>query len=237
MSEIWRASPEWKGQTCFIIGGGASVASQHIERLRDCNVIVINTSYVVAPWAQFLIFSDSRWWDLHKKNLATFKGRIICTSSTIKGPPRLFRMQRKSPPGLAKDAGTVSIRFTTLTAALNLAMHLGVSKIVLLGIDGKAAPDGKTHHHPPHPWRVVKDCWKKQRQDVVKVADELKSMGIECVNASPDSAWDLWPIVKLEDCLCACPSLSADTLASAITCSSAPLSGNSSAEASTVQSG
>jgi hypothetical protein len=74
-----------------------------------------------------------------------------------------------------------------------------VAKIVLLGIDQKAGPDGKIHHHPPHPWPVTSNCWSRQQTDLPKVAEDLARLNIECVNASPGSALTLWPIVKLED--------------------------------------
>ena len=32
-----------------------------------------------------------------------------------------------------------------------------------------------------------------------KIAEDLKALNIECVNASPGSALALWPIVNLED--------------------------------------
>lgn len=198
MSGLWRATREWEGETVFIIGGGSSVASQNLELLRGRRIIAINSSYEAVPFADFVIFSDSRWWSHHCIRLKQFKGRIVSASSTPRAP-NLLRVNRKRPPGLATDQGTVTLQSTTLSGAINLVVHLGVNKIILLGIDGKAGANGKTHHHAPHPWKQAKDCWQKQRGDLVKITDELKALGIECVNASPGSAWDLWPIVRLED--------------------------------------
>ena len=60
-------------------------------------------------------------------------------------------MKRKSSPGLATERDSVMVKNTTLTGAINLAVHLGVAKIVLLGIDQKTT-DGKHWHHASHPW-------------------------------------------------------------------------------------
>ncbi|HET7377143.1 MAG TPA: hypothetical protein VFK30_10565, partial [Anaerolineae bacterium] len=123
---------------------------------------------------------------------------IISMSSTPRGPPPLLRMHRKPPPGLADDIGTLAVKFTTLSAAINLAVHLGVVSMVLLGIDGKAI-NGKTHHHSPHPWKNIPGCWEKQKKDLVMIAQQLKDRGIKCVNASPDSTWEFWTKVRFED--------------------------------------
>ena len=200
MTSAWRASPIWNGQTAYIIGGGPSLLTQDLSLLKGKNVIVINSSYMIFPEAQFLLFSDMRWWCLHikAKEMQAFKGTIIATSASASGP-RLVKMQRQTKPGLATDVGTLMVRNTTLTAAINLAVHLGVGKIVLLGIDQKTGEGGKHWHHDPHPWRPTSNCFQRQQTDLPKVAEDLKALNIECVNASPGSALTLWPVVNLED--------------------------------------
>lgn len=203
MTRGYVVEPEWKGQRCFIICGGPSVLNHDLERLRGRNVVAVNSSYLAAPWAPFLLFSDSRWWFHHvSKGLKDkYKGRIIGATAVV-NDPIVLAMKRKHPPGLAADVGTLAIKFTSTTAAINLAVHLGASSIVLLGADGKVREDGRSHHHAPHPWRQIEGCWSKQKTELATIVDGLKERGIECVNASPGSAWaDLWPIVNLEDYL------------------------------------
>ena len=200
----FRAEPIWKGETCFIIGGGPSLLQQDTSALRGRRLIVINSSYIAFPEADFCVFSDMRWWIEHRtKELMNFKGKIIGTSSAASGPPMIHKMARTNKPGLADDPGTLMVRNTTLTAAINLAVHLGVARIVLLGIDQKKAADGRTHHHAPHKWNQVGDCYRRQQMDLPKIAEDLKARNIECVNASPASALTLWPLVRLEDTLTA----------------------------------
>ncbi len=197
---LFKADRIWEGQRCFIVGGGPSVLGQDMDRLRGRNVIAINSSYIACPWAPWLVWSDSRWWYHHEKRLKDFKGKIVGASHTIRDP-RSLRMNRKHP-GLSSDPVILAIRYTTLTAAINLGVHFGCKSIVLLGADGKVGADGKTHHHEKHPWRQIPNCWDQQKKDLVKIAADLRSMGIDCVNASPGSAWaDIWPIVNLEDYL------------------------------------
>ncbi len=196
---FWRAEPTWQGQTCYIIGGGPSLLTQNLALLKGQNVIVINSSYQAFPEAQFIIFSDMRWWchHLRLKPLQDFKGKIVATSNSASGP-QLLKMKRKSSPGLATERDSVMVKNTTLTGAINLAVHLGVGKIVLLGIDQKTI-DGRHWHHASHPWQPTANCWVRQQMDLPKIAEDLQALNIPCVNASPDSALALWPIVNLED--------------------------------------
>ncbi len=196
----WRAEEIWKGQACYIIGGGPSVLTQDLTLLQGQNVIVINSSYQTFPAAQFLIFADTRWWCQHLrlKQLLEFKGRIVCASTAASGE-RLSKIKRKSSPGLATERDSVMLKNTTLTGAINLAVHFGVAKIVLLGIDQKIAADGRQWHHAPHPWKSTANCWARQQMDMPRIAEDLKALNVPCVNASPGSALALWPIVNLED--------------------------------------
>jgi hypothetical protein len=196
----YRAEPIWKGETCYIIGGGPSVTSQPIHLLKGKKIIVINSSYIAFPEAQFCVFSDMRWWCEHIRcGARNFKGTIISTSASASGAPNLVIMRRSNIRGLNEDRETLMIKNTTLTAAINLAYHFAVAKIVLLGIDQKKAADGRTHHHRPHPWQCAPDCFPRQQSDLPPIAEGLRGKSIECVNASPGSALALWPIVELRD--------------------------------------
>jgi hypothetical protein len=199
MMTRWRATPEWAGQTAYIIGGGPSLLMQDLTLLDGKNVIVINSSYQAFPAAQFLIFADMRWWIEHMRALKDFRGQIVSLSAAASGLPQLRMMQRQNMPGLATDPGQLMVKNTTLTGAINLAVHLGVNKIVLLGIDQKNGADGKTHHHAPHKWKQMANCYQRQQTDLPKIAQDLRARNIECVNASPGSALTLWPLVDLND--------------------------------------
>lgn len=197
---MFRAEPIWKDETCYIIGGGPSVTSQPTHLLKGQKIIVINSSYIAFPEAQFCIFSDMRWWCQHIRiGALQFKGTIIATSQSASGAPNLVQMRRSTLRGLSEDRETLMVKNTTLTAAINLAYHFAVAKIVLLGIDQKKADDGRTHHHPPHPWTLMPDAYRRQQSDLPPIAEGLRAKGIACVNASPGSALALWPIVELRD--------------------------------------
>lgn len=154
----WTVTPEWKGETVFIIGGGTSVCRQNVSRLEGRKVIAVNSSYEVAPFAQILFFGDNRWWQEHRYRaaLVDFKGRLVTVSEAADGE-RLIKLKRVRPggngPGLATKPDTLASQKTSLQGAMNLAFHLGAARIVLLGADMRRADDGRSHHHSPHKWR------------------------------------------------------------------------------------
>jgi hypothetical protein len=197
---IWTVEPEWLGETVFIIGGGPSVATQNVERLRGRRVIVINSSLHAFPWADIVVFCDNRWWrePENRKAVEEFQGIAVTTSVNVVSP-KVRTMIKGSTPGLAKNRNSIVMRRTSLTAAINLAVHLGAATIVLLGADGKAT-DGQAWHHKPHRWPARKGCWDEQKRDLATLVEPLKQRGVTTVNCSPGSAWaDLWPVMSLNE--------------------------------------
>lgn len=194
---FWRVAREWNGETCFIVASGPSVASQDLTALKGARVIAINSSWALVPFADLLFFGDDRWWHLYGDTVAGFAGRIATVATTAVSP-RLLYLRRSRPPGLATSPDTVMIRRTSVSGAVNLAVHLGVSCICLVGVDNCLDPAGHTHHHKPHPWDLRHDWQKEQRADLASLVGPLESLGIEMLNASPQSALPWWPKISLE---------------------------------------
>jgi len=203
MSREWTVPCEWPGECVFIIGGGPSVLGQDIERLRGRRVIVINSSVYAAPWADVLFFGDWRWWNEpdNRAAVANFKGRVV-TTTKLKTDPKVKICKKTYPPGLAIERDSLMQRWTSLTAATNLAAHLvgRGGAIIWLGADGKIAAD-RTHHHKPHPWPHKADAYDKQLIDLMTIPSSLWQMGVAAFNASPGTAWKMLPLINLEDVL------------------------------------
>jgi hypothetical protein len=200
MTVYWTIEPEWLGQTAFIVGGGPSLRSIDLNVLRGQKIIAINTSYQVVPFADFLLFADFNWWDHYSKQLDGFAGRLVCASRTPMNP-RLLMVRRKVPPGLDQPNDCLPIQYTTATGAMGLAVKLGAKKLVLLGIDGKVAEDGKIHHHKSYPWPMIDGWQQRHRDDLQKMVAPLRHLGIEVVLATPSAYEDLWPLMPLSNLL------------------------------------
>lgn len=199
--KAWRAEPIWPGETCFIIGGGPSLIGFDFERLRHKPVIAINSSIYSMPFAPVCFYADDRWGATNATRMKTYEGMIVTTSNTMPTPETKKMRKAHPPPALALDADALAMRRTSTQAAINLAVHFGVNRIVLLGIDMNKAPNGITHHHAKHPWPVVEGCWDVQMKELAATAPLLKLRGVEVINASPVSRIDWWPKKDIEDLL------------------------------------
>lgn len=202
---FWSVPREWEGETVFIIGGGPSVLGQDLEALRGRRVIVINSSVYAVPWADFLYFGDWRWWNEpeNRAAVANFRGRVVTTSRLVSEDKKVLVCRCTKPPGLALAHDSLMQKWTSLTAATNLAVHLIGSggTIVWLGADGKTAADGRTWHHKPHRWPPKAERYDRHRADLASMIEPLRTMNITLWNASPGSAYAEWPIVSLQDVL------------------------------------
>ena len=199
---FWSVPREWPGETVFVVAGGPSVLDLDLDALRGRRVIVINSSVFAVPWADYLYFGDFRWWNDGQNQAAAmrFGGRIVTTSRLV-SHPRVLVCRKTRPPGLALAADSLMQKWTSLTAATNLAAHLvgPGGTIVWLGADGRIAADGRTHHHQPHRWPHKPGCHDKHLADLRTIVPSLRALDIAAFNASPGSAWaELIPIVPLQ---------------------------------------
>ncbi len=203
---------DWVGEACFIFCGGPSLTTQPYRRLRGRRVIVINSSWERAPWADILYFHDNRWWKEYGKGVVNgFRGAVYNTMN-IKHPrvtrlhncrPGKVRFHKPSPDlKLSNKLDTVPMRRTSTAAAIAIAVHKGVRAIVLLGLDGKLAEDGKRNHYDvQYKFRGLPDPWKLHYEDLKGLVPQIAELGIDVINASPGSAFDLWPVMTLEQAL------------------------------------
>ena len=208
MSAFWPVPHEWQGEPAFIVGGGPSVLGVDLEALRGRRVIVINSSIFVVPWADFLYFGDWRWYNEPENQaaVASFAGRVVTVSRMV-SDKKVLICRKTNPPAFARERDSLMQKWTSLTAATNLAAHLvgPGGTIVWLGVDGKAAADGRAWHHKPHRWPPKAARYDRHRADLATMVEPLRKMGVTLWNASPGSAYaDLWPVIDLWEILSEC---------------------------------
>jgi hypothetical protein len=197
--------PEWSGETAFLVCGGSSVKLADLDTLRGRRVVVVNSSVYRVPWADILFFGDERWELENRHAVKAFRGRVISASYGDVHCSYIEFLRRprpaETPAGLSGDRASVWLRHTSVRGAINLLCHLGVKRIVTLGLDGGPDAAGQTHHHAPHPWALNKDIWALQREELAAVTPALAARGVDLFNASPGSKILFWPIVSLADYL------------------------------------
>src|SRR5690606_24516492 len=103
-------------------------------------VICINDAHRMAPWADVLYSSDRSWWP-HYKGVPSFGGLKFGIGSGI-GKANAFHqlpdvsvLRNTGYDGLEMAPTGLRNGRNSGYAAVNLAVHLGASRVVLLGYD------------------------------------------------------------------------------------------------------
>lgn len=218
-AQLWTIPKLWPGSDCYIIGGGPSLQLFDIERLRGKRVIVVNNAYKEAYWADVCFFGDCRWFNLHQKALLEFGGLKVTTCKNIVEKPGILAIHRKFKPTgkLSRNPQFVVWNTSSGACAMNLATLFGVKRIVLLGFDMrvwsevelqelkkqcklKSTPDyNNWHSDHPDSNNPRKNPYGRFLRPFPSIAKELEDLNVECLNATPGSALDVFPRIKAEE--------------------------------------
>ena len=203
----WNVEPLWKGETVAILGGGPSLDQAQVDACRDrCRVIAVNNAYHLAPWAAMLYFSDEVWWCWHHggvdnkgvshpgdgryRKFAGIKAALQNAATYYREPAVRVLQNYDDNPGLCEIKNGVYTGRSSGYQAINLAAHLGVSSILLLGFDMRAVA-GRTHWHMEHKRPTapedLKNVMLPRFQTLVAPCAQRE---IEIVNCTPGSAID-----------------------------------------------
>lgn len=204
MSRFWWIEPAWAGQTCAIIASGPSLTAAQVNRTRGQHLrtIAVNDSYKLAPWADLLYFCDPVWWSWHRAALKGCEDRIVRLESPEHdgGDPRIRVIKNYGEDGLVEARDGVMNGRNSGYQALHMAVHLGATRILLLGYDCKRGPNGQKHwfgEHPNNSHQPVRD-WTRLFN---AVAPLLEQRGIEVINCSPDTALQCFKREPIESLL------------------------------------
>ena len=200
---MWSVPRQWPGETVFVLASGPSVNEIDLSLLTGRRVIAVKSSWVTYPEADVLFFADGRWWKRPGLRPKTFAGMIITTAAEI-GDPRVLKLRKVPPAALSSDTDRVALARTSTTGAINLAVHFGAARIVLLGVDGKLAADGRRHCHGlTWPWAkgAERQSFEDQAAEYRAIVPSALELGVEIINANPDSAIDAFPRLPFLECL------------------------------------
>ena len=170
-------------------------------------VIVVNDTWRLATWADVLYACDHKWWRKHG-GVPEFAGLKITISNSQPYTdewPAVKIVENTGTEGLGLSLHGVRTGRNSGYQAINLAVHFGARRIVLLGYDMKAAPDGRTHWFGDHAdWPTAPAIFANTfLPHFDKLAVELGKAGVEVLNASRETALETFKRVKLEEILSA----------------------------------
>lgn len=188
----------WPGQTFVLLGGGPSLTPADVDAVRGrARVIAINDAWKLAPWADVLYACDDKWWTW-QSGVPTFAGLKYALDPSAEQWPGVRVLQNTGPLGLELAPTGLRTGKNSGFQAINLAVHLGASRIVLLGYDMCPAPDGRGHWFGEHPDRNPSP-YQAMREAFASLVEPLFSIGVGVVNCSRRTELTTFPCAALDD--------------------------------------
>lgn len=151
-------------------------------------MIVTNTTFRAAPWADVLLAMDRAWWEKYIDEVgSTFTGARYSVNLIN----QRFRVTQIAQPFTAHG--------NSGAAAISMAAKAGASKIILVGYDCQHT-HGKAHWHGDHPVGLGNaGRMEKWHAQFAKLAATLK--GVSVVNCSRETALSAFPRGNLDEYL------------------------------------
>lgn len=184
---------DWKDYPVAIIASGPSVNRLDVGLLKDSRfkVVVINNSWILAPWADVLYAADRRWWDMcGNKIVEEFEGTKLTYDKGVAkrfgiGSVELVSENKIDRVNLIAFEGPLGRGGNSGFQALNFVVRCGAKRIGLLGFDF-FGDHWHGRHKPPllTPKNHQLVSWARRLDDV---HDSLVEKGIDVVNTSESS--------------------------------------------------
>jgi hypothetical protein len=200
-----------------VISGKESPAvySPYLSPIHKQHVIGVNAAFKIGNWMDFIVFGDGRGFLLpFRRQLASHPSIKVCFDPTVNDSwIKIVDRDLEKPHGISTDRFKVSWNHNTGSAAINFAYYLGCKRIILLGFDMKL--NGKLNQHWHNMYGRQSRIWNrkdKKMKNVVgsfdsylrkfpEIAADAKRLGLEIINASPESKIKEFPKVPVNQLL------------------------------------
>lgn len=189
------------------IGGGPSLTAADVDACRGrARVLAINDAYRLAPWADVLYGCDAKWWTWHPE-AAAFAGLKYGLTHRREDvfPDGVELLANTGMGGLETSPHGVRIGSTLGSQnsgyqAINLAMHLGAVRVLLLGYDMQPDERGRSHWFGEHPVAGTSQ-YRLFAQAFERLVEPLKAFGIAVINCTRRTALTCFPCQPLAEAL------------------------------------
>lgn len=168
--------------TWAVLATGPSLTQPVVETVFDrCKAVAVSDAYRVAPWAEALVSTDSKWWRAHPEALE-FKGRKFSAA----------------PDFVKLDSSIERIPGTNINSGLQatmIAVKLGATRVLLCGLDLHSPGQ---HFFGKHP-ETLRSSTKSHMQLFARQFAGYHPCGVDIVNVTPGSALDCYRRGDLEE--------------------------------------
>ena len=188
-----------KGQTVFIIGGGASAKNVDFNLLQNETVVCINDAYRDFPNATAIYWVDETWAAENYDNLKVHNCQHRFTSKPsqhisydVNNDPKTlgnsYILKRTGDIGYDSNPDCV-MGNNSGVQVLNLVINMKPKTIVLIGYDMKITNKETHYHNQPRPFigsHIYNDMFIPSIMGLYKGLSSSDSR-VEIINANPDS--------------------------------------------------
>jgi hypothetical protein len=182
------------GGTVVCLGGGPSLHLDDVDYCRGkATVVAINDAWRLAPWADALIASDAAWWSYYK-GVPAYTGLKFCLEASAAKWPGVQVLRNTGAEGLETEPTGVRTGRNTGAAAINLAVHFGASRVLLLGYDMEAKNERNSHWFGAHPIGLRGGSpYPLFRQMFATMVAPLRALDVQVINCSRHTALTCFP--------------------------------------------
>lgn len=203
VGEEW---PDWSGQACAIVASGPSTRAAEVALLKGrLKVLAIKRCVELAPWADAVYGCDRPWWR-SVRGLPDFPGLKLAYADRAVDEFGLRKVAIPDPKGcrlLMDQVGVVGSGGSSGFQALNLAVQFGARRILLLGFD--CDDRSGVHWYGRNMWpgagNPAGSNFRRWVEAFHGIAGALEDLGVEVINAAPNSAIKAWPRMSVAEAL------------------------------------
>lgn len=208
MSPSLHSAPrDWVGETVVLVASGPSTELVDLSLIKGLRCIAVSHGYRAVPDADVLLAGGRTFWK--HNDISQFRGPLMIVTDNYRpwdwlalDDPRLVYMNRAGATGLATDPTALAGSESSVTLAINYAVHRGVARIILLGCDGRPSLDGRRRvnslQQDGHNWPIR---YKTHEKAMLTQIEPLADLGVGIVNCSPDSALGCYRRADLADAI------------------------------------
>lgn len=181
--------------------------SPFLAPIHGAHVIGVNNAYQIGPWIDCIFFGDCAWYLVHRQALAMFPNLKVSCCPRFSGRPQkdmegvkyLAKHGGERRYGISDNPSKVSWNHNSGAAAINLAVHFGVKRIVLLGFD--MCLEGQVSHWHGSHGNKKPPPFERHLKGFPVIAGDATRRGVEVLNCNSHSAIDSFPKVTLQEVL------------------------------------
>lgn len=202
-------NPIYQGQTAILCGTGPGITKEVIQSCNaarasgDVKLFGVNLNYRIFDLDVHLA-CNSGFWDEFWNDIKTHPCEKWTPREESAEQYSINFIEERWAPGLSTDPSYIHAHHGSGPQSVNLALHYGITRMILVGWDMRYPPGGKRHYFGEYPAPLLHWPQTGPNGEMTGLISEMETIrpddyGIEIVNCTPGSALKHFPSGDLKD--------------------------------------